>query len=107
MGNVVRFKHSRPNNRRRFQFGRIRISRSWVAGAAGAIVVAGILALEIGFPIVGCGVKGNISPNTGERIYHVAGQEYYLRTRVNWLRGERWFCSEADAQRAGWRRALR
>ena len=106
MGKVVRFRRSRSTGRRRSHIGRTRVAWGWIAAAAGLLLV-GILAFEVGFPMVGCGVKGNINPDTGERIYHVAGQEYYPRTRVNWLKGERWFCSEADAQRAGWRRALR
>jgi hypothetical protein len=52
----------------------------------------------------GCNIKGNISYTTGERIYHVPGQTYYSATRIN-RNGERWFCSEAEAQAAGWRRA--
>lgn len=51
-----------------------------------------------------CRIKGNISMNTGERIYHVPGQTYYRATWVS-TAGERWFCSEAEAQREGWRRA--
>lgn len=54
-----------------------------------------------------CRIKGNISINSGERIYHVPGQEYYLETRISPQYGERWFCSEEDAQAAGWRRARR
>ena len=56
-------------------------------------------------PGSGCNVKGNISLNTGERIYHVPGQKYYSETRISPQHGERWFCSEADARRAGWRRS--
>ncbi|PDT86517.1 hypothetical protein [Sinorhizobium sp. BJ1] len=55
--------------------------------------------------VPGCDIKGNISYNTGERIYHVPGQEDYGQTRVNYFDGERWFCSEAAAREAGWRRA--
>ncbi|WP_139793268.1 hypothetical protein [Ensifer aridi] len=55
--------------------------------------------------IPGCDIKGNISQNTGERIYHVAGQEYYSQTRVSYFDGERWFCSEEAAREAGWRKA--
>lgn len=51
----------------------------------------------------GCKIKGNISAS-GERIYHVPGQTYYHDTWISDA-GERWFCSEAEAQRAGWRRA--
>ena len=53
----------------------------------------------------GCPIKGNIS-NSG-RIYHLPGQADYARTRVTESKGERWFCSEAEAQAAGWRKARR
>ncbi|MBB3646688.1 hypothetical protein FHX14_002885 [Rhizobium sp. BK619] len=55
----------------------------------------------------GCNIKGNISIGSGERIYHLAGQEYYNETRISPQYGERWFCSEAEARAAGWRRAGR
>ena len=56
-------------------------------------------------PLSGCTIKGNISINTGERIYHVPGQRYYVETRIAPQYGERWFCSEEEARRAGWRRS--
>lgn len=52
-----------------------------------------------------CNIKGNVSQNSGERIYHVPGQEYYDETRISPEHGERWFCSEAEAWSAGWRKA--
>jgi hypothetical protein len=52
-----------------------------------------------------CDIKSNICVNTGERIYHVPGQEYYDRTRIDTGKGERYFCSEAEARAAGWRRS--
>lgn len=54
-----------------------------------------------------CRIKGNISHNGGRRIYHVPGDRDYERTRIDPGRGERWFCSEREAQAAGWRRAGR
>jgi hypothetical protein len=77
----------------------------------GAAMVAGYAA-QIGFTVVSsnlssaasCAIKGNIAAD-GERIYHVPGQSYYRETRVNPAWGERWFCSEADARKAGWRRS--
>ena len=51
-----------------------------------------------------CAIKGNIS-SSGTRIYHMPGQEHYGRTRISLSKGERWFCSEAEARAAGWRRA--
>ena len=53
-----------------------------------------------------CRIKGNIS-RKGERIYHVPSAQHYERTRINTTKGERWFCSEAEARAAGWRRARR
>ncbi|WP_445344460.1 sunset domain-containing protein [Aliirhizobium terrae] len=52
-----------------------------------------------------CRIKGNVSINTGERIYHVPGQTYYDDTRISFQYGERWFCTEAEARAAGWRRS--
>ena len=51
-----------------------------------------------------CNIKGNINAR-GEHIYHLPGQEYYDRTIITPSKGERWFCSEAEAQAAGWRRS--
>jgi hypothetical protein len=51
----------------------------------------------------GCLIKGNVSAR-GERIYHPPGCRYYNATRIDPARGERWFCSEAEALAAGWRR---
>jgi endonuclease YncB( thermonuclease family) len=53
-----------------------------------------------------CTLKGNIS-RSGARIYHVPGGYYYDRTRIDASKGERWFCSEAEAQAAGWHRSKR
>ncbi len=52
-------------------------------------------------------IKGNISRQTGEKIYHVPGDEFYDETVIDEAAGERWFCTEADAVSAGWRPALR
>ena len=50
----------------------------------------------------GCVVKGNIN-SKGDKIYHGPGSGSYSATRIDESKGERWFCSEQDAQRAGWR----
>lgn len=50
-----------------------------------------------------CAIKGNIS-NHG-RIYHLPGQEHYANTRIDPKRGEAWFCTEAEARAAGFRKA--
>ena len=51
-----------------------------------------------------CQIKGNIS-SKGERIYHVPGGQWYAATKIDESKGERWFCSEAEALAAGWRPA--
>ena len=56
-------------------------------------------------PSPDCVIKGNISSNG--RIYHLPGQQFYDRVAVHTDRGQRWFCSEAEAQSAGWRPARR
>ena len=53
-----------------------------------------------------CRIKGNIS-RKGVRIYHVPAGQSYDQTRINTSKGERWFCSEAEARAAGWRKARR
>ena len=54
----------------------------------------------------GCLLKGNINAK-GLRIVHAPGQRDYAATRIDVSRGERWFCSLADAQAAGWTPARR
>lgn len=52
-----------------------------------------------------CTIKGNIS-TSGEKIYHMQGCGSYAKTQIDEKRGERLFCSESEAQSAGWRKAL-
>lgn len=52
-----------------------------------------------------CNIKGNISAS-GDKIYHLPGCGSYNKTQIDEKRGERWFCSEKEAQEAGWRKAL-
>ena len=52
-----------------------------------------------------CLIKGNISYKTGEKIYHLLNCPNYYDTVINKAYGERWFCSEAEARAAGWRKA--
>lgn len=54
----------------------------------------------------GCDIKGNIS-DSGEKIYHIPGQEYYLSTRIVSADGERWFCTETEARANGWRKSYK
>jgi hypothetical protein len=102
--------HRRPHRRRVFARKPTRplLRRTVLALAATGVVVGAAAALET--PIrsaTGCDIKGNISIETGERIYHAPGQRYYELAEINPRFGERWFCSEAEAVAAGWRRARR
>ncbi|MDI5929008.1 hypothetical protein [Rhizobium leguminosarum] len=79
--------------------------------AGGVVGYFGVEIADMTAPFVnfagGCNIKGNVSIGSGERIYHVPGQEYYDETKISPQYGERWFCSEAEARAAGWRRAGR
>ena len=55
-------------------------------------------------PASDCKIKGNIS-SSGEKIYHMPGQRYYDETKIDLAKGEKWFCSPAQAEAAGWRAA--
>lgn len=50
----------------------------------------------------GCPIKGQITRN--ERVYVVPWQSGYSRVRIRQDKGERWFCTEAEAQAAGFKR---
>jgi hypothetical protein len=58
-------------------------------------------------PDPSCSIKGNVNVSTGTRIYHMPGGAYYNRTNIKFEEGDRWFCTEAEAQAANFRRAER
>lgn len=53
----------------------------------------------------GCDIKGNVSFDSGEKIYHLPNQKYYSETVINTDYGERWFCTEREAVENGWRKS--
>jgi hypothetical protein len=53
-----------------------------------------------------CALKGNINAK-GRKIFHAPGQRDYAVTAIDTTRGERWFCSAAEAIAAGWIPAAR
>jgi micrococcal nuclease len=55
-------------------------------------------------PATDCVIKGNIS-SSGEKIYHIPGQRYYNQTVIDETKGEKWFCTEEEAQKVGWRKS--
>lgn len=52
----------------------------------------------------GCIVKGNIS-RLDVRWYHLPEFRHYGQTIINLKSGDRWFCTEEDAIKAGFQRA--
>jgi endonuclease YncB( thermonuclease family) len=51
----------------------------------------------------GCAIKGNVSSRG--RVYHMPWDPWYEAVSMDIAKGKRWFCSEAEAMAAGWRRA--
>jgi len=54
-----------------------------------------------------CNIKGNISIDTGNKVYHLPGMEDYESTLIDLEKGEKWFCKESEAIANGWRKAPR
>ncbi len=50
----------------------------------------------------GCPIKGKVLSRTA-KIYMLPWSSRYEQARVDERRGERWFCSEVEAQDAGWK----
>lgn len=57
-------------------------------------------------PPNGCAIKGNINSKK-EKLYHVPGGAFYDRTIIELDQGERYFCTTAEAEAAGWRASSR
>ena len=53
-----------------------------------------------------CIIEGNIS-SKGEKIYHTPSERHYTQTKINLEKGEKWFCTESEAQNKGWRKSKR
>ncbi len=49
-----------------------------------------------------CPIKGTIG-EAGERLYLLPDGSGYEPTYIDLTKGERWFCTEADALAAGWK----
>jgi endonuclease YncB( thermonuclease family) len=58
-----------------------------------------------GAPSPDCIIKGNVN-RKGARIYHRPGDLHYAQVNMN-SSEKRWFCTEEEAQAAGWRPAAR
>ena len=57
-------------------------------------------------PKQSCNIKGNISIDTGNKLYHLPGMKDYEITIISRI-GERWFCTESEAIASGWKKAPR
>ncbi len=55
----------------------------------------------------GCTIKGNISIDTGNKVYHLPGMEDYESPVIDPTQGEKGFCPESEAIANGWRKAPR
>jgi len=52
-----------------------------------------------------CSIKGNIGKSDRVKIYHFPGCNEYERTVVELNLGEQWFCTEKEAQEAGYKKS--
>ena len=50
-----------------------------------------------------CKIKGNIDTNTGYKVYHLPKCQQYGRVVIDLDRGEKWFCDEQEAIKAGFK----
>ncbi len=91
-----------------------RLLKTVISG--GILAVISLLTMELGAssaPVItsvakpGCVIKGNISVATGKKLYHLPGMRNYEATIIDPTKGERWFCSEAEAIANGWIKAQR
>jgi len=112
-GNYNKKRFSKPYKKR---FSYRRNLQPLFLGVAMLFIMADFLSSRVSFgngfaapsfSTASCNIKGNISYNSGRKIFHVPGQENYRETIISSSRGERWFCSEAAARAAGWRKARR
>jgi micrococcal nuclease len=56
-------------------------------------------------PSAECSIKGNISLQNYQKIYVVEGCSNYSQTKIDPTIGEQYFCSEKEAQKAGFKKS--
>lgn len=54
----------------------------------------------------GCVIKGNVRKDNNTRIYHLPECYNYEKVSVDLSNGDRWFCDETEAQKAGFIKGL-
>ncbi len=52
-----------------------------------------------------CIIKGNVGGNNQVKLYSVPGCTGYKQTLIEKDLGDQWFCTEAEAKKAGFKRA--
>ncbi len=52
-----------------------------------------------------CNIKGNVSKDNGEKIYHFPGCVSYSKIIIEKFSGDAWFCTEKEAQKAGFKKS--
>ena len=52
-----------------------------------------------------CVIKGNID-RLGQKYYHIPGDKYYLSTKINPLKEDKWLCTIEEAEAKNFHRAL-
>ncbi|MDF0585115.1 thermonuclease family protein [Bradyrhizobium yuanmingense] len=80
------------------------VGAKWVPTDAQEVLLGSALLSEP--PSPECLIKGTLE-RSGERIYHLPGQLGYEQIDMTKKRGERWLCSETEAEATGWRKAVR
>jgi hypothetical protein len=52
-----------------------------------------------------CPIKGNFDDNSDKKVYFLPSCSYYKPTVIMRFLGEQWFCSEAEAIKAGFEKS--
>lgn len=99
-----------PNNRYQQQFVVSReqalMQETGIWGSCDMGVEGDILRQENEPPLnPDCAIKGNISEKGYGRIYLIPGCDNYNRVKIDFRKGEQYFCTEEEAQAADFRKA--
>lgn len=57
-------------------------------------------------PDANCLIKGNIDQSSKKKFYHLPSCLHYKEVILNTAFGEKWFCLESEAQKAGFTKAF-
>lgn len=50
-------------------------------------------------------IKGYVQSNDQSKVYYVPGAQAYKRARMDAAKGMKYFCTEKEAQDAGWKKS--